>query len=172
MTSVAPVLAFRWVRVGERYRYGQRAGTGLDDRRGEACTVLVIARGRGPRNCLVEFADGLRVVVSFWALVRPRGPRPRAGSDRHPPGRPGEYAPNMDKPFVQLADGVVISFMTVPATASAGREIQEAVRHHMNVRNGADLLDVRVAGNISSEGTPTALLVEIRTRMKADPVPS
>ncbi len=76
MTGTAPVLAFRWIRVGERYRYGQRVGTGLDDRRGELCTVLVIARGRGPRNCLVEFGDGLQAVVSFWALVRPREARP------------------------------------------------------------------------------------------------
>ncbi len=74
----------------------------------------------------------------------------------------------MDKPFVELADGVVLSFLTVPATTSAGQDIQRAVKHHMNVRNGAELLDVRVAGNVSSGATPTDLLVEIRTRMKPD----
>ncbi|GAA4016002.1 hypothetical protein GCM10022631_30380 [Deinococcus rubellus] len=62
-----PVLVFRWIRVGNDYRYQARAGTGLDNRRGESCTVRTIAR-KNPRNCLVEFADGFQVVCSWGVL--------------------------------------------------------------------------------------------------------
>jgi len=65
--------AFRWIRVGEDYRYQPRPGTGLDDRRGESCTVRIIAR-KNPRNCLVEFADGHRVVCN-WGVLRALRPR-------------------------------------------------------------------------------------------------
>jgi hypothetical protein len=67
-----PTTAYRWIRVGEDYRYSPRAGTGLDDRRGESCTVRVIGRGSGPRNCLVEFADGVMVVCNWGVLVKHR----------------------------------------------------------------------------------------------------
>lgn len=68
-----PVQVFRWIRVGEGYRYQPRLGTGLDERRGESCTVRTIAR-RNPRNCLIEFADGYRAVCSWGVLGKLRRP--------------------------------------------------------------------------------------------------
>ena len=39
----------------------------LDERKGQPCRVL--ARGR-LNSCLVEFADGFKVVTSRWAVRR------------------------------------------------------------------------------------------------------
>lgn len=37
---------------------------------GEHCRVLARGRGPGPRNILVEMADGRQVVTSMWAVRR------------------------------------------------------------------------------------------------------
>lgn len=66
--TLPPLVAFRWIRLGEDYRYQPRPGTGLDDRRGESCTVRIIGRAGGPRNCLVEFADGHQHVCNWGVL--------------------------------------------------------------------------------------------------------
>jgi len=42
----------------------------LPERHGQACRILARARGPGPRNVLVEFADGLRVVTTRLAVRR------------------------------------------------------------------------------------------------------
>ena len=60
---------YRWLRTGHIYTYRAAVGKGLDERRGQACKLLTIGNGRGPRNCLVEFADGVRVVCS-WGVLR------------------------------------------------------------------------------------------------------
>jgi hypothetical protein len=41
-------------------------------RRGQRCRVLARGRGPGPRNLLLEFADGFRL-VSTWRSVRKEG---------------------------------------------------------------------------------------------------
>lgn len=40
----------------------------LPERFGQACRVVTSGRGPGPRNLLVEFADGRRVVSSRWSI--------------------------------------------------------------------------------------------------------
>lgn len=45
------------------------------DRKGHSCAALASASGGGPRNVLVEFADGEQVVAPRWA-VRRRKDRP------------------------------------------------------------------------------------------------
>lgn len=74
-SSPPPPRAFRWIRVGEDYRYGPALGKGDDARRGCSCTVLVIGRGgqRAPVNCLVRFADGHEAVVPWGVLAQLRG---------------------------------------------------------------------------------------------------
>lgn len=68
-----PPQQFRWIRIGQEYRYAARPGTGLDQRRGESCTVLVISRiGKAPINCLVEFSDGFRCICSWGVLAQLR----------------------------------------------------------------------------------------------------
>ena len=47
-----------------------RVKTTLPERKGEPCRVLVRGRGPGPRNILVEFADGSRVVTQRYAVRR------------------------------------------------------------------------------------------------------
>lgn len=42
----------------------------LPQRTGEPCRVVVRGRGPGPRNILVEFADGYRVVTHRHAVRR------------------------------------------------------------------------------------------------------
>lgn len=42
------------------------------DRKGDLCRLLVVGRGPGPRNVLVEFADGERVVAPRYAVRRLR----------------------------------------------------------------------------------------------------
>lgn len=44
----------------------------LPERNGQPCRVLCAGRGPGPRNILVEFADGLRVVSIRWSVRRLR----------------------------------------------------------------------------------------------------
>lgn len=36
----------------------------------EPCRVLCRGRGKGPRNILVEFADGYRTITTRWAVRR------------------------------------------------------------------------------------------------------
>ena len=38
------------------------------DRKGHACRVVCVANGRGPRNVMVEFADGEQVVAPRYAV--------------------------------------------------------------------------------------------------------
>ena len=59
---------FRWLRVGRSYIYRAAKGKGADERRGQGCLLLVIGNGEGPRNCLVQFEDGVRMVVSWGVL--------------------------------------------------------------------------------------------------------
>lgn len=40
------------------------------ERHGQPCRVLIRARGPGPRNILVEFADGERLISTRWAVRR------------------------------------------------------------------------------------------------------
>lgn len=42
----------------------------LPERKGEPCRVVVRGRGPGPKNILVEFADGFRVVSHRHAVRR------------------------------------------------------------------------------------------------------
>ena len=42
----------------------------LPDRKGQPCRVLARGNGRGPRNILVEFGDGFRVVSTRFAVRR------------------------------------------------------------------------------------------------------
>lgn len=41
------------------------------DRHGQLCRIICRGRGPGPRNILVQFADGERVVTT-WRAVRKR----------------------------------------------------------------------------------------------------
>lgn len=45
-----------------------RVKTTLPERKGEPCRVLVRGSGLGPRNILVVFADGYRVVTHRYAV--------------------------------------------------------------------------------------------------------
>jgi len=47
-----------------------RIRTTLPQRKGDPCRILARARGPGPRNILVEFADGRRVVTHRYAVRR------------------------------------------------------------------------------------------------------
>lgn len=40
----------------------------LPERKGQRCRVVTRGRGPGPRNILVEFADGYRVVTHRYAV--------------------------------------------------------------------------------------------------------
>jgi hypothetical protein len=51
------------------YVYRSRSPAG---RQGQRCRILARGRGPGPRNLLLEFADGCRV-VSTWRSVRKEG---------------------------------------------------------------------------------------------------
>ena len=42
----------------------------LPERKGQRCRVLARGNGRGPRNILVEFEDGFRVVTTRFAVRR------------------------------------------------------------------------------------------------------
>jgi len=42
----------------------------LPSRHGEPCRIVARGRGPGPRNVLIKFADGLRVVVPRWSVRR------------------------------------------------------------------------------------------------------
>lgn len=54
-----------WHGVTDRVTHVWRIKTRLPERKGQLCRVL--ARGR-LNTCLVEFADGTRVVTSRWAV--------------------------------------------------------------------------------------------------------
>ncbi len=47
-----------------------RVRTTLPDRTGQRCRVVARGAGPGPRNILVEFADGYRVVTHRYAVRR------------------------------------------------------------------------------------------------------
>jgi hypothetical protein len=55
---------FRWLCVGRSYIYQAAKGKGADERRGHCCLLLTIGDGPGPRNCLVQFEDGVQIVGS------------------------------------------------------------------------------------------------------------
>lgn len=60
---------YRWLCLGTAYAYRARPGRGLDERRGQPCTVLILPRPRmTPANVLVQFPDGTRHVVSAGVL--------------------------------------------------------------------------------------------------------
>lgn len=42
----------------------------LPERKGQACNVVARGNGRGPRNVLVEFQDGVRVVSTRFCVRR------------------------------------------------------------------------------------------------------
>jgi hypothetical protein len=42
------------------------------DRKGHRCRILARGNGRGPRNILVQFIDGERVVAPRWAVRKAR----------------------------------------------------------------------------------------------------
>lgn len=42
----------------------------LPERKGQHCRVVARGRGAGPRNVLVEFADGYRVVTPRFSVRR------------------------------------------------------------------------------------------------------
>ena len=42
----------------------------LGERKGQPCRVLCRGNGKGPRNVLVEFADGFRVVGTRFCVRR------------------------------------------------------------------------------------------------------
>lgn len=48
------------MRVSNEDHYQPCPGTSLDERRGESCTVQIIAR-RNPRNCLIELGSSLQL---------------------------------------------------------------------------------------------------------------
>lgn len=63
---------YRWLSLGETYRYSAAAGRGLDDRRGQPCTVLTLPRsGTQPANVRVRFEDGVVHVVPSGVLRAP-----------------------------------------------------------------------------------------------------
>lgn len=63
-----PLQSLQGVRVDGQYRYVPQVP---DDRQGEGCTVLALARerSRGPVQVLVEFADFEQRIVP-WATLR------------------------------------------------------------------------------------------------------
>lgn len=62
---------YRLLSLGSTYAYRARPGKGLDDRRGQPCTVLILPKGRvKPANVLVQFPDGTSHVVSA-GMLRP-----------------------------------------------------------------------------------------------------
>lgn len=60
---------YRWLKVGQRYRYQAALGKARDDLRGQTCVVLVVPKaGSRPANVLVEFEGGERHVVPSGVL--------------------------------------------------------------------------------------------------------
>ncbi|AWT34476.1 hypothetical protein GCM10008956_32610 [Deinococcus arenae] len=59
---------YRWLTVGETYRYGPKLGKGDDTRRGTSCTVLIVPRPGAIGNVLVRFPDGHEAVVPSGVL--------------------------------------------------------------------------------------------------------
>jgi len=47
--------------------YTWRIRKWLPDRFGQTCRVITSVRGPGPRNVLVEFEDGHKVVTTRWS---------------------------------------------------------------------------------------------------------
>ncbi len=50
-----------------------RIKTTLAERKGQGVKIIARGRGPGPRNVLVEFADGLRVVTFRYAVRLAKG---------------------------------------------------------------------------------------------------
>ncbi|WP_161884479.1 hypothetical protein [Deinococcus alpinitundrae] len=62
-------LKYRWITVGQEYRYGPKLGKGDDARRGTACTALTVPRaGSKPANVLVQWPDGHTAIVPSGVL--------------------------------------------------------------------------------------------------------
>jgi len=62
-------LKYRWVTVGQEYRYSAAPGKGDDLRRGTACTALTVPRpGSKPANVLVQWPDGHTAIVPSGVL--------------------------------------------------------------------------------------------------------
>lgn len=59
---------YRWLTVGEAYRYGPKLGKGDDTRRGTSCTVVTVPRPGAIGNVLVRFLDGYEAVVPSGVL--------------------------------------------------------------------------------------------------------
>lgn len=47
----------------------------LPERKGHPCRVVARGNGKGPRNVLVEFADGLRVVGTRFSVRKTKDPK-------------------------------------------------------------------------------------------------
>ncbi|QDT72890.1 hypothetical protein [Lacipirellula limnantheis] len=54
--------------MSQRFTHLWRVKTTLARRKDEPCRVIVRGRGPGPRNILVEFGDGYRVVTHRYAI--------------------------------------------------------------------------------------------------------
>ena len=59
---------YRWLDTDKPVIFCGRK-TGIPERYGQEVKVLIVGRGPGPRNTMVEFDDGYRVVVPFGCLL-------------------------------------------------------------------------------------------------------
>lgn len=59
---------YRWLTVGEAYRYGPKLGKGDDTRRGTSCIVITVPRSGAIGNVLARFPDGHEAVVPSGVL--------------------------------------------------------------------------------------------------------
>jgi hypothetical protein len=59
---------YRWLELGQRYRYSAAPGKGDDSRRGLHCEVLILPEPGRVGNVLVRFDDGVRRVVPHGVL--------------------------------------------------------------------------------------------------------
>ena len=59
---------YRWLTVGESYRYGPKVGKGDDARRGTSCEVVTVPRPSVVGNVLVRWPDGHTAVVPAGTL--------------------------------------------------------------------------------------------------------
>ncbi|WP_146237369.1 hypothetical protein [Deinococcus yavapaiensis] len=62
-------MKYRWLTVGETYAYRAALGRGLDERRGQSCTILTLPKpGTRPANVRVRFEDGVVHIVPSGVL--------------------------------------------------------------------------------------------------------
>ena len=45
----------------------------MPERFGQSCRVLIRARGPGPRNVLIQFSDGTKVIVPRYSVRKLKG---------------------------------------------------------------------------------------------------